>query len=427
MRKIVNESLFEAELNLPPEQLEKLKERGRELYGFSGPSPEEKREMMSLMGRIMQIQEGNEDKLTEIGKALIRKHYGEIIDDVILDVKIVPFNDPEKKEITMQATQEEEDEETGEEESDEDYGPEPPQEEVDKRKLINNLMQGEAQNIHSLMYDAREQVNEIDENLLDLYMRHLKLNKKFDWDESVDLEEMVKNAPEFANVMKTDYEEEDDEGGDEQAGITPKIIARVVDLPMLLHETIKGIYELISANAIPEDPIMAKKIMQQTDTVKDEQVDIKYGPFIAADVRDYVNEVIDEVASGNVPNLREFIFGKMVELPANDFVNLITNILQGEKSPKKHIKKMIQDIEEEYQKYQRSEVESGFEEEPEEEAVLSTQETEEKDYSEMSKSELEELMNQALENEDYETLREIKPYLSESARNYLGLYKFLID
>ena len=45
-------------------------------------------------------------------------------------------------------------------------------------------MQGEAQNVHDMMYDARTQVTEItgNEHLLDLYMQFLALNKKYETD-----------------------------------------------------------------------------------------------------------------------------------------------------------------------------------------------------------------------------------------------------
>jgi hypothetical protein len=185
-------------------------------------------------------------------------------------------------------------------------------------------MQGEAQNVHSMIYSAKDKIDKIDSSLIDLYIRHLEINKKFDWDENrPDLGEMMKNMPELANCMETDYPEDGEDG-------KVKIKARVLDLPMLIHETVKGIYELMSAKAIPEDPVMAQKLLGLTDTLKDEEEDIKYGPYIAADLRDYINDLLkrttDDVTQ-QIPNLKEFIFSKMMDLPANTFVQLMKDIL----------------------------------------------------------------------------------------------------
>ena len=63
--------------------------------------------------------------------------------------------------------------------------------------------------------------------------------------------------PDMANMVDIEYENEgeDDEEGEEK----PVIKVRALDLQMLIHETVKGVYMLIMAHAISEDAELAQK------------------------------------------------------------------------------------------------------------------------------------------------------------------------
>jgi len=223
------------------------------------------------------------------------------------------------------------------------------------------------------MYDMRERVAEItgSDRLLDLYMQFLALNKKFDWDETQNLEMMVDEHPEMANVMEIKFKDDnddDEEGGEggEEGPTGPTIVARVLDLPMLVHETVKGIYELIAAGAIDPDEVRAKKVLEATDTLADEQRDIRYGPYIARDLRDYINSVADEIRGAyDIPNMREFVFGKMIKMPSKEFVELVTAILLKKEEPKKTIKMFIMETMDEIKDYKyRQVIDEPEEDEP---------------------------------------------------------------
>lgn len=420
--KLVKESLFEADLNLPKEYLEKINKEAKSSYGFSGPSPQEFIQMVELLNKIMSIQRGHEEELTELGKKIIKKFYGTIIEDVELDIKIVGPDDKEKLEMAQKA------------EAPPQINPKLPKKfpgiehDVDKRKLINNIMQGEAQNVHSMMYDAKPYITKITGNdkLLDYYMKFLEINKKFDWDEKSNLPASMKGHPEMANMVEVDFDDEGEEGESK-----PRIKVRALDLPLLIHETVKGIYELIATGAIDADADRAQEVMKATDTLADEQEDIKYGPYIAKDIRDFVNTVIDEVSGANsIENMREFIFGELIKIPAEEFVKLITLIIQKDEKAKPVIKKIINKILEEFKSYNEKVKQSQEEpEEPEEENELinymrakpvskpkpepkqepKPEETKKpKKWVELGLGALNFELNKAIDNEDWETAKEIQ-------------------
>jgi len=242
---------------------------------------------------------------------------------------------------------------------------------------------------------------------------------------------MMEQAPQMASAMETDWEEgEGEEGGDK-----PKIKARVLDLPMLVHETVKGIYELIASGAIDPDPVRAQKVLQAADTLSDEQEDIRYGPYIARDLRDYINSVADKISgANNIPNIREFVFGKMIQLQSETFVKLVTSILLKEKGPERIISKFINEIIEEHKSHQISQI-PGFEEDTDEDLPVGVEEFPEEDednellkmmrpqekreekpkqeditkkLASMGKNQLNYELNKAIDSEDWEYAKEIQ-------------------
>ena len=402
--------MFEADIKdtLPEDYIKGVRDKASKYMG--GPTRQEIMEMMQLSQKIMRLQSGNEEELTEIGKEILLDHYGRMLEDVELDIKIVDPNDEEKKEMVDKMLDEDEDEEP-DYDSDFEVDIEVDKDEIDRRKLINSIMQGEAQNVHSMIYSAKEKIDEINPELVDLYLKFLEINRKFDWDENRPaLEDMMKQRPEFANAMETDYPEEGEEDG------KVKIKARVLDLPMLIHETVKGIYELMAAKAIPEDPVMAEHLLKKTDTLKDEEEDIKYGPFIAADLRDYINDLLKRTTDAetqNIPNVREFIFSKMMELPANIFVQLIKDILTGNKEDADKVLRGGDDLVKQAILNALGEI-GGYEEEIEEvsdEVEDEMLKPRERDLSQLSKREINDMINKALDEEDFDTVKKLSEYL----------------
>ena len=414
-------NLFEANIKdnkgVPSDYIESIDKKAKQQYGTTGPSHTEMRKGFETMMKIQRIQNGNESKLTEIGKEIIMEHYGDIIDGVVLDIKIVKPNDREKREIIQKTKNskkpltESVDELTNE---------------IEKRKILNVIMQGEAQNVQNMMFSKKDEIDKIDSSLLDLCVTGFEINKKFDWMDGIDLEQAMNDNPDMANAMEIDYEKDGEE--------RPIIRVRALDLPMLIHETVKGIYELIMAHAIPEDSEMARKIMDETDTLKNEQEDVKYGPFIASDIRDYINDLLKrktDTKVQSIPNIKEFIYGRMSQLDASTFIDLIKFILGGEKFKADSImtnrnnnildNAVLDAVGEEDEEYTDSYQDGGkyvqkFDE-YEDEETQQEQEQEDylkpkiKSYSEMSQRELENELNDAIDNGKIDVIKAIQPFI----------------
>ncbi len=186
----------------------------------------------------------------------------------------------------------------------------------------------------------------------------------------------------------------------------------------------KCIYELIASNAIPTDAYIAETVMMNTDTLQDEIEDLRYGPFIAADLRNFINQ---NELSNQVTNLREHVFGKIITLPANEFLALMKGILLQTPQARTYIDNLCQEIAAEIRqrdidiRFGEGDFSTDENIKASDDDVLdnvdNTKEAETDeivdvvDYSKKSKQELTNLMDEALDKGDFETVSKIRPFL----------------
>jgi uncharacterized protein YpiB (UPF0302 family) len=193
--------------------------------------------------------------------------------------------------------------------------------------------------------------------------------------------------------------------------IDATINALGTDYAMLIHETVKGIYQLIMSVAIPNDDETAQAIIDNTDTLEDEIEDLKYGPEIAADLRDYIEEFPE---AGRISNLRARVYGKMMQMEANEMLELILQILEVNPAAKKKVQEIINEIDEELKAYQSGEYNNVDDEEPA--TAASAHYSDDADYKSMSKKDLQKLIDQALDAGDMEKFKSLSSYMTESMK-----------
>jgi archaellum component FlaC len=199
---------------------------------------------------------------------------------------------------------------------------------------------------------------------------------------------------------------------------------------MLLHETVKGIYELISAAALPSDDAeKAETIIANTDSLADELEDLRFGPEMAADLRDYINGFKE---ANKIKNLQEYVFGEMMRMPARDFLELFSGILSGTTEAKVQVQEIIDGITEMLSDYEMQKAglkdDSDYEDDdedyptPDEEEAPAPVPQSEDDYENMSQRELQELIDKYLDARDYTNpeLTKITKYIKESKQAYVA-------
>ena len=452
-------------------------------------------EIMGLLNTAKGLSRGSETQLEEFAEKIIRDIYPGILDNVELDIKLLSnggevndfLNDENEKKRKKQEERDEEEESQEEEEESQEEEEQPEEEpsiipsndrdlklEVDKRKLANAIIQGEAKNTKNIieMPECRDGLKRIlgdvkGQQLHTTLLRIAKIANKLDWVIPVNIKaQMMENAPQgMAGAVSVDWEgcdkgsckknskdilknleegEELDDMGEELEETfsegKPTIKARGIDFSMLLHETVKGIYALLARAGLPEDPELGKNVVLNTSSFADEAEDFKYGPYIAADLRDFVNK---NPNIDRYPNMREQVFALLIKLPADEFLDSMKNILlespRGRQIVDDIVSKIIGDFEE-YEKQMREfdagEVlgdESGQEEPGEEHEDVPewwkegeesdidklVKKSSEKEPSELSQREIQSLIDDALEAGDFAEVKRLSEFLKEGKEIYL--------
>ena len=466
------------------------------------PGSETQRTIQELMPLLDQSQrmmhagsrEESESRLTsleELAENVIMDLYGDILDDVILDLKLVRPGDVAREVEGMAQVPQA-----------------PPRmaqgwiddlelaKKIDKQKIINNVVQGEGLNTKNILHGEQVKVGLRDifahqaEQIFDIWDRTTKLAQKMDWLIPVEAKaDMLANQPQgmAGAVLVTweekeeekdedeeyqepeaqdDFEQEDEEikpseydpSQDEEEDFNqyvPKIKVRAVDFPMLLHEAVKGIYELIGSISVPDENASeeeiedAKVVKLNTSSMTDEAEDFRYGPFIAAKLRDAVNEC--EGADQHPDVIRAHVFGVLCDpdkIGVTKFLEIMKKVLDANDSARAELEIIIQEIngmiEEEERDYQLGQIDNAPDDdvdygqyddddnvmEPGEEgdgegneldqliartARGDEERQEERDeYSKMSDRELQNAIDVALDNGNIELVRKIGSYLGKN-------------
>jgi hypothetical protein len=397
-------------------------------------------------------------KIEELANEIIMGQYGSIIDsmNIEMDMKLV---DPDELQNKKQEMGEEGEEPKYEESDDETL-----KDDVDKRKLVNVITQGSAKNTHRLIHLHKDKIDEVDESIFPLMDRLIKSQEAAEWlapnmpdpgqmivqqmngysdvsYESEEDEEEVEERTQEIDVealLNNDEEEtqELEENFEDFSGKI-KVVARGLDLVILLHEAVKGIYEVLGAPSIPEfDTTRAENILANTDNPDNEFEDLKFGPRIRKDLLDWVNS---NPKSRDLDDSFEYVWGAMVQMNSRKFLALFKDIIINKSGrADRWLDETLTDIINDMEQYQKDLYKweednadaDDFSEEIEDQDVIDQEEAEintgedwknvqseeeenDDDLSNWSTSELNKALDDALDKGDMDTVKIIGAELSK--------------
>ena len=258
-------------------------------------------------------------KLEELAEKVVREEFDEILDTAVkpieLQIKLVTQgsvsqeisdirNVPQQSEQPQEEEEEDESEEQQEQqeqqEQDEEVHQEQPEEPgvdlvsaIDKKKILNMITQAAGKSTKDIIRvsgTVEEELSEIfgerqGKQILQHWVRMSDLADKMDWVIPLDRKSsMMKNMPQgMAGACQVIWESH---SGNfyEMSMILEKEATKIVikavgiDFPMLIHETIKGIYLFLQSGAIKKDKETAKIVKKATSSFSDEAQDFRYGP-----------------------------------------------------------------------------------------------------------------------------------------------------
>jgi len=211
-----------------------------------------------------------------------------------------------------------------------------------KRRIINGITQGASVRGTFGFLLFREHLDDLNPELVEKYNEIMKLVFGIYDDENaiaMMLAALSKGA-EFSggNSSEMVYNEEKDQF---------IIKARAACFPMLFHEIVKGLYEIVGTEGFGSDKEANQTIVNQIDRVSNEPRDFQYGKFIYDALSNLYNQSnIDD------SRVRELFFSEVYKLHDREFIIFIENLLNNKLSSiqKKWVSDTMREIESDLKK-----------------------------------------------------------------------------
>ena len=303
--------------------------------------------MMQAVQKVKQIESNNEGYLEQLAVDLVKKELSLPDDAFQYDVELTSMPGQIDMSGMKQDSEEPEDEDVveqfgvSEDEAEDDLENfmaafEKFDLEKAKRRFINSLIQGASKKGHYMFHLVEEQLNTINPELLNLYGVLMSINDLLYW---ILPDQMVMNAA--ASGQGMEGKEEVDETTD-----PPTIKAKGLFFPILVHEIIKGVYEVMGTQGLPDDPKAAEMVMASQDTLPYEIWDLRLGPVIW---EKFTQSYPDKLYEDDLREIQNYLFSRFSALTTEEFFEVAKMILSGSEEGKKIVSNMVDEIIEELQ------------------------------------------------------------------------------
>jgi len=209
---------------------------------------------------------------------------------------------------------------------------------VAKRRFMNAIIQGAAKKGHYMFELIRDSLEEMEPGITDKYGALMAMNDYLYWLLPPDMMEQMAAAGQSMGGSE-EIEMETDEEGNETGNFVVK--AKAIMFPILVHELIKGYYDILGAGSIPEDPVQGQMVKAKADIITNEIFDIIIGAYLWEKLLEsYPEKVLIE----NMKIVQSLIFREFSMLPKNKFTSLAQRINSGDTSAYRDMEKIADDI-----------------------------------------------------------------------------------
>ena len=322
--------------------------------------------MYTAHNNIIRLENTHKEALEQLAIEIVKEEMG-IGEEVEFDAKIIGMNEIDKSDFNREQGPEqnpdevdvEDGEEDGEEDNQEQPQVNPENQEVEeelyidlkqldleraKLTLINSIIQGASKRGHYMYQLVGDKLREItgSDELYNDYGIMMSVNDANYWQFSPS---MIKGASDsVAGKVKTEFPGDDEtgetgdegeEGGEEQK---VKIVARGINFPVLIHELIKGVFEILGSHGQPgeytnpQDREMYQQAQKLESTLEKEMWTLLLGPAIWDRIR---GQFPDQVILENGKQLQNYMLMHIFQLPAKQFLVLMKEVVSNSENGKR--------------------------------------------------------------------------------------------
>ena len=223
--------------------------------------------------------------------------------------------------------------------------------ELEKRHVINALIQGKGKRGQFAYQMYKDRLDAIDPRLYALYNKIMGANDLMYFTDEDLIEALGGNAAGAAGKM--DGDEDEDEGGGEEENDT--YFANGVIFPILLHELFKVFSTPTSQSQWDNiDPGIAQDVVDKTDSMENEPMNFRVGGELVRKLKTLLPDDLILVPENRV--YMPFFEQALYSVPAEDFLkNIIANVVSDDKEDNNKVKRRFEEIykkaKSEYEKY----------------------------------------------------------------------------
>ena len=235
--------------------------------------------------------------------------------------------------------------------------------EIEKRHVINALIQGKGKRGQFAYQMFKNRLDEIDPRLYDLYNKIMGANDLMYFTDQDLIEALGGNAAGASGKMDPDEDEDEDGGGDEEENDT--YFANGVIFPILLHELFKVFSVPTSQSQWDDvDPGIAQDVVDAADSLENEPMQYRVGGELVRKLRTLLPDDLVLVPKNRV--YMPFFEQALYSVPAEDFLkNIIANVVSEDKEDNNKAKRRFEEIykkaKSEYEKYKGDGGEDDYE------------------------------------------------------------------
>jgi hypothetical protein len=258
-----------------------------------------------LLDEIIQAEDGYRDELEMVAAQMVTDAYP-IIDyaNIKIDAKIVGMGDLDipqggDNEVSIDNT--------------------PPEAEKAKRRIINGITQGASIRGAFGFMLFREYLDQLSPELVEKYNEILKLAFGI-YDDDNAIAMMLAALAQGQKMQGGESEMEYDEENEQFV-----IKARAICFPMLVHEIVKGLYEIVGTEGFGADKEKNQAIVGAVDKLSNEPNDLRFGKFFYDAISKLYNESNIEDA-----RVRELFFAEVYKLDEDEFFPFVENAVNDE-------------------------------------------------------------------------------------------------
>jgi hypothetical protein len=194
--------------------------------------------------------------------------------------------------------------------------------EVYKRRFLNAMGQGAAKKCNHMFHLVDDKLTDLDPKLPNKYAKMMSA-ADYMYYAIPKMDEGVSGG-----VVRVEYPTPENPKA--------KIHAQAMVFPVLIHEIVKGVMELLSAHGLPKNKKVADYVINKADFLAAEPWDMRMGPAIWGKFTDAVPA--DDFG------LKHHAYTHLASLPANEFNNQMKEIMAGTKRGKKIVEDIINSV-----------------------------------------------------------------------------------